>query len=172
MKNKIIIPLILSFFMLLAVTESAGITKIFLNPSTTKNSVGSTLTVDINVENVANFYGWDFTLYYDTRILDVKNVTEGSFMKNLGSTLFNVDTKDNYNSTHGRIWIYSALFAPSTPASGSGTLARIEFNSVRTGKTSIVFSDTEMADVNANKIDHELISGSYEFVSIPKPRFV
>jgi len=170
MNKKIII---ISFVIFLSLTSiifaQDTIAKVFLYPSYAKKTVGSTLTVNVNIANVTKLYGYDFKLYYDNRILKAKNITEGTFLKNQGSTFFRVKEMNNtYNSTHGRIWIYSILLGPVSPASGSGTVAVIDFNSIRAGSTTINLYDTKLVSSSLGKINGNTIGGYYEFTSITK----
>jgi len=168
MNKKIIIFTILVFLSLTSIIFAQDIiAKVFLYPSSAKKIVGSTLSVSVNVANVSNLYGYDFKLYYDTRILDVKNVTEGTFLKSKGSTFFKVkEMKDNYNSTHGRIWMYSTMLSPAKPASGSGTVAIIEFKGVKAGTTAINLYDTKFVNSNSGRINISASGGYYEFSTI------
>ena len=170
MNKKIVI---ISFVIFLSLTSiifaQDMIAKVFLYPSSAKKTVGSALSVSINVANVSNLYGYDFKLYYDTRILDVKNVTEGSFLKSKGLTFFKVkEMKDNYNSTHGRVWMYSTMLSPAAPASGFGTVAIIEFKSVKAGTVAINLYDTKFVNSNSGRINISTLGGYYEFTTLTK----
>ena len=168
MNKKIVI---ISFVIFLSLTSiifaQDMIAKVFLYPSSAKKTVGSALSVSVNVANVSNLYGYDFKLYYDTRILDIKNVTEGTFLKSKGSTFFRVkEMKDNYNSTHGRVWMYSTMLSPAKPASGSGTVAIIEFKGVKAGTATINLYDTKLVNSNSGRINISASGGYYEFTTI------
>jgi len=172
MNKKIIIFTILIFLSLASMIFAQDIiAKVFLYPSSAKKTVGSTLSVSVNVANVSNLYGYDFKLYYDTRILDVKNVTEGTFLKGKGSTFFKVkEMKDNYNSTHGRVWLYSTMLSPAKPASGSGTVAIIEFKGVKAGTATINLYDTKLVNSNSGRINISASGGYYEFTALSTPK--
>jgi len=168
MNKKIVIISFVIFLSLTSIIFAQDIiAKVFLYPSSAKKIVGSVLSVNVNVANVSNLYGYDFKLYYDTRILDINNVTEGSFLKGKGSTFFKVkEMRDNYNSTHGRIWFYSTMLSPAPPASGSGTVAIIEFKGVKAGTATINLYDTKLVNSNSGKIDNNIAGGYYEFNTI------
>lgn len=170
-RRKILVTSLIVFFSLATlILAASNITSLFLYPSYAKKTVGSTLTVNVNAANVSNLYGYDFKLYYDTRVLDIKKATEGTFLKSNGPTFFKIkEMNDNYNSTHGRVWFYSTLLAPSKPAVGSGTVATLEFKSVRAGTAVINLYDAKLVDSNSGKIDSTLTGGYYEFTALKTP---
>ena len=60
--------------------------------------VNETFTVYINVTEVADLYGWQMDLYYDSSILNGASVTEGPFLRSAGETYFNFSINNHYNS--------------------------------------------------------------------------
>lgn len=57
---------------------SALVTTLYVDP--TSQTVSASFTIDINVTNVSDLYGWEFKLNYSTAILTATSVIEGSFL--------------------------------------------------------------------------------------------
>jgi hypothetical protein len=118
-------------------------------------------TIDINVRNVVNLYSWEFKLYYSNEILNATSAIEGPFLKSSGSTSFQIkEFNDNFNATHGLVWIACALLAPP-PVSGNGTLATISFHVEALGESALDLSDTMLSDPWEVPIPHEVIDGYF-----------
>jgi len=164
--KKNIIASILIFASILSIKNIVSLdnTKIYVNPSNGSYNVGSTFSVNVDVANANKLSAWDFKLYYDTKLLDVVNTaTEGTFLSKVGTTFYGVkEIKDNYNATHGRIWAY-AVSMNQDGASGSGTLAKINFKVIDQGTGNIILSETKLSDNSVNKISHTTGNGKYDF---------
>jgi hypothetical protein len=118
------------------------------------------LTVNATVFDVSDLAGWGFKLYWLRDKLNGTSILEGPFMKQAGSTYFNiVNFTDNYNSTHGLAWVTSVLLGPGPGAYGSGAVASISFKAKNIGSTGLWLSDTMLVDSAAKKIPHTTISG-------------
>jgi hypothetical protein len=120
------------------------------------------LTVNITVVDVSDLAGWGFKLYWLSDELNATSIVEGPFLKQAGSTYFNVlNFTDNYNSTHGLAWVQAVLLGPGPGAYGNGTLASISFQAENTGSTGLWLSETSLVDStpDANQIPHTDASG-------------
>lgn len=91
------------------------------------------LTVEIFIQNVADLYGFEFKLGYDTAILDGIDARPGSF---LHEPIF--VAKSEINEAGGYVWLAASSLAPAPVASGSGLLATITFKV--TGRGLCIFS--------------------------------
>ncbi len=117
----------------------------FVDPASLTDP-SSPFTVDINVSNVEDLYGWEFKLYYNSTILSNSSVTEGAFLSSAGSTFFNVlNNTDTYNATHGRFWVSCTLLGHTAGKTGNGTLATITFTvDGNAGTTPLALDDTKL----------------------------
>jgi hypothetical protein len=113
-------------------------------PSLTDPS--SPFTVNINISNVDDLYGWEFKLYYNSTILSNSTVVEETFLSSAGSTQFFVlNNTDTYNATHGRFWVTCTRLGNVAGVSGSGTLANITFTvDGQGGTTPLTLADTKL----------------------------
>ena len=107
-------------------------------PEVTVPSVGQRFTLNITIADVADLYGYEVKVYYNSTQLDALwNVLPSDhFMRPLaGGTFFVVkNSSDNaYNATHKFAWFGGSLLAPELPRAGSGTLFQIVFNATAKG---------------------------------------
>lgn len=107
---------------------------------------GQTFIVDINITDVTDLFGYEIKLWYANDVLQAISVERPS-----GHLLEPQDPisqfspkweiKNDFNATHGRIWLSFTLLAPETGRTGSGILARITFNGTDVGTTSLVLNN-------------------------------
>lgn len=77
------------------------------------------LKVNVTVTDVTDLYGWQFSLYYDSTLLNGTGVSEGPLLKSGGNTkFFNFFFGDNYNSTHGLVTAGCSLLGKIPGVSG------------------------------------------------------
>ena len=104
--------------------------------------VGSTVTYNIAIDDIADLYAYQFSINYDARYLRALNVTEGAFLGTAGSTVSGVLGMDT-----GLIdFVYGSLLGPTPGASGSGLLASITFEAIGAGTSALSFADAIFLD--------------------------
>jgi hypothetical protein len=104
--------------------------------------VGSTVTYNIAIDDIADLYSYQFSINYDARYLRALNVTEGAFLGTAGSTVSGVLGMDT-----GFIdFVYGSLLGPIPGASGSGLLASITFEAIGAGTSALSFADAIFLD--------------------------
>jgi len=167
--------------------EASPITKVYIDPTPKIASFGETFEIKVKISGAAKLGGFDFCLAYDTTILDGLEVTEGSFLASFGQTyIFKLTLEDDYNATHGRIWVAIALLATPEGATGSGTLATITFKATGLGECVLnlyslkeesspfgtilveVPDKIKLGDNVGNPIDHEVEDGYFGDIMLPR----
>jgi hypothetical protein len=104
--------------------------------------VGSTVTYNIAIDDIADLYAYQLSINYDARYLRALNVTEGAFLGTAGSTVSGVLGMDT-----GLIdFVYGSLLGPTPGASGSGLLASITFEAIGAGTSALSFADVIFLD--------------------------
>jgi len=127
----------------------------------------SNFTVNIYIDNVVNLGSWEFRLYYKNNILNVTHVDFGSFLESAGATFqLTKQLTDNYNATHGIVWLNDTLL--SGGKSGSGVVASINFTVTGTGESYLLLYETVLIDPWGFAIDHETYSGYFNNVFMAK----
>jgi len=101
-------------------------------------SPGGTFTVNVTVAGVSEVYGWQVNITFNPQILNVENVSEGSFLKQANKTVF-MKTIDN---TDGYVLLASTFYpVPEHGVSGSGLLAQVTFTVKGSGSSSLHFEE-------------------------------
>jgi len=121
--------------------------EIYVDPPTSTAAPTETFAVDINVVNImadASLYGWEFTIGFNTTILDAIGVVEGSFLKDTGYSTFFSKKIDNTAGTVKALVTITQFPYPPQGAVGAGTLCNITFQVKDIGNTTLHFEDTEL----------------------------
>ncbi len=108
--------------------------------------MGQLFTVDINITDVTDLYAYEIRMWYSNIVINATNATRpsGHFLEPVdpfNQYVAKWEIKNDYNSTHGRIWLGFSLLAPETARSGGGMLARITFKGLSKGLTSIILNN-------------------------------
>jgi len=123
-----------------------------------------TITVRVNITDVVRLYGWEFKLYYNNTLLTFQSYTVAGHFLEQGGTTFQIDkSNNNYNSTHGLVWLADTLLGAPSGVSGSGALVTLTFNATGKGKAYLIFEDLlptmdgkniKLGDKSANPIQN------------------
>ncbi len=155
---------------------SAQDTVVYIDPKFhTAPEIGATFTINVSIANVTNLYAYQFMLWYNTTMLDgVKaELPPNHFLTpSQPNKIFVMDEiNDNYNATHGFVWILATLINPETPKNGSGVLATITFNATTLDGPSPLklhypgfIYPVKLSDSDANPIACTAVDGTVEVV--------
>jgi hypothetical protein len=66
-------------FMFIHSVSASPVTTMYVDPAS--QSVSSSFSININLSDVEDFYGWEFRLNYSNSIITATSVTEGPFLK-------------------------------------------------------------------------------------------
>ncbi len=116
-----------------------------LTPSSTSVGVGDTFSIDVNVSDVDDLYGFQFDFNFDQSLLSPLGVTEGSFLSQgvSGST----DFLAGFDNGTGTIEFTLGFLLGAVPGvSGSGTLATLAFVATAPGNTDFSLSGLILLD--------------------------
>ena len=138
--------------------KPTGTEAVFVNPATSHALVGQNITVNIDVSNVTDLYGWEFKLGWNNTILNLLNVTEGTFLRNNGATFFTSKT----NSTDPHIIVDCTRLVSLPEANGNGTLATITFQILQPGDCDLNLYDTTLVNSFEQTLDHTTSGGHFE----------
>ena len=141
-----------SYFLL---QKSNPSTNVFIYPNRVHGEVGENFTVYVNVSNVVDLYGWEFKLSWNTSMLNLINVSEGTFLKNYGKkTFMNKEVKENY------VYVYCTLMGNVSGANGNGMLASLKFHINHPGNSMLQLYDVILLNSDEEKINCVVKSGS------------
>ncbi len=159
----LVLPFIIAF--LFTGLVSASGTKLLLDPPNIvdgASTAGSNLTLTLAVTDVIDLFAYEVQIYYNNTVLNATQATRpvGNLLElriNQGNQFIpKWEIKNDFNATHGRIWLSLTLLSPEIARSGSGSLARITFQILSIGDTAIKLEETKLADKSANAITHEI----------------
>src|SRR4030042_3862233 len=126
----------------------AQITNVAILPATiTIPSVGAEESADLNITDVTNLYAYEIMIWFDKFVVNATNVTRpaGHFMEPQidpgNQFVLAWQINNNFNATHGRIYLGFTLLNPEVARNGSGILARIFFKGLTINSTTIVLND-------------------------------
>ena len=142
-------------------------THVYVSPLFVNTTVGTVFTVDVKIAYIEDLYGYEFVLYYNRTVLECRNITlpPDHFLKPQNPTLLlivKLEFDNQYNATHGRIWVAIALLNPEMPKSGSGILVTLNFKGISLGESSLDLARTLFANSNAQPITHIALDGYVE----------
>jgi len=146
-----------------------GSAHVYIMPSSTKITLGVPFSIDVMISNVADLYGFEIKLGYNTTILNAINASEGSFLKQAGET-WNIT---EINDAGGYVKFAVSRLSVENGVNGSGTLFTLTFNSSlsATGTTSIAFNTVKLSNPQSQPISHTFLGGSVEVVEIDTKSF-
>lgn len=164
MKRKRIIWIpILTIMMMSAifvnVATAPAATKIYIDPPKSSVAPNETFSININVADVTGLSSWEIKLGFDPGFLKSVGVFEEHFLSDVGMTYFVSSPEVNY------IIVGCMLLEPVT-ASGSGTLATIQFLVQGEGKCVLALYDTKLLDIDLVEILHSVEDGYFSNVMV------
>jgi len=148
---------IVAYKTIVAVNTSSSTATIYVDPQTSTGTAGQNFTVNINISDVNDLYGWEFKLGWNATILDAVDVREGSFLKDGGDTFF----YPKINHTEGYALVDCTLLGTIPGVSGNGTLATIDFHVKDRGECILDLYDTILVNSAEQSIEHTVIDGYY-----------
>jgi hypothetical protein len=134
-----------------------------VSPVSSSVSVGKSLTLDVNISNVTNLYGFQFDLSFAPGTLSAVSIVEGSFLASVGATLYIPGTIDNVGGTITST--ADTLLGPGSGVNGTGTLAVLTLTGLAPGNSSIDLSNLTLLNSNLSPISASLQNGSVRVAS-------
>jgi len=142
---------------------SAATTRLYIDPDSIIDESmvpGTSFNLTIKVSDVVNLYAYEYKIYYDRTILNCTKAARpaGHFLEpqiDPGSQFIpKWEIKNDFNATHGRIWLSFTLLAPEAARTGSGILTIVTFRVQGLGATLLPMRDTKLADNGGIGITH------------------
>ena len=138
-------------------------------PVTASGAVGDILSVDLYVENVADLYGADVRLSFDTSIAQVVDADAGASgvqVQPLSAFLVpDFVIRKTADNSAGTIWYAVTQLNPHDAVSGSGPLARVSFQALKAGSFTMPFTYHKLAQRDGSEIPATTQSCTINFTS-------
>jgi Cohesin domain/PEP-CTERM motif len=129
-----------------------------VQPGSSSIIAGSSETLDINVTNVTNLFGFQFDLSFGPGILSAVSITEGSFLPGGGPTFFLPGDIDNGAGTIA--FTADTLLGPVPSVNGSGTLAVLTVTGLGKGTSAISLSNVFLLDSSLDLIPSNILNAN------------
>jgi adhesin HecA-like repeat protein len=155
---RLMIALSISVFSVLGSVASAQVATLSLDETTQTTSTGTVVTVDVDIANVSNLYGYQFDLTFNPSILQAVSSSEGSFLASGGSTFFINGSNDNVGGTVSATG--DTLLSAVNGVNGSGELAVFTFDAIGNGTSALAIQNETLLDSNFNVISDVTTGGS------------
>jgi hypothetical protein len=135
--------LLISSFVFFASNVSYGMypPTLYVDPTPVTVKVCNPFTVNVNIADVSDLIGWRFNITFDPTLIDFLSVVEGPFLNSAGHTMF--------YAINGTGWVFALCALMSFPptASGSGTLAYVNFHCKGPGTSPLHFEPSPQTDL-------------------------
>lgn len=99
---------------------------------------GSLFTLVLDSQRLQDFHSATFTVEFDPKVLQLKEVRQGSLLAASGKN-FGLESKPN--NTDGEVQITIKLPAGEAGVSANGSLAVLQFEAVGAGNTNVLVAD-------------------------------
>ena len=167
-KTTFFLLMLLTLFLTSSLAFAQGSAQVYLQPADTTAGV---LTVDVIAENVTDLYGAEFHLKYDPAVLSVQDLDAGQNGVQIETgTLLPADqgfvVANKVEEAESTITFAMTLLNPAPPVSGKGPLARVRFNVLQNGLTTINVEHAKLVAANLQTIPSQTTPLTIE-VSLP-----
>jgi hypothetical protein len=170
MKKLLLFPSGLILMVLLISIPSYSGT-VAINPPVSTVFTGQTFFVDVNAtlsSSDPDLYGFQFDIGFDPTILRAIGVTEGSFLTGGGTTFWIDPSIDNVGGNIS--CIADTLLGSIAGATGSGVLARLEFQALAAGASPLNILNGQFSNSLLSPVNMTYQGGSVDVQTpVPEP---
>ena len=139
-KKKLALSFLVWLMVFIAARPAGATTaRLTLEPSQVEDvATGTTFSVNVNIADVSELYGWQVNMTFNPQVLNVESVVEGPFLSQQNETVF-IKKIENSGGFLGASAIFNVPY-PEHGASGSGLLCTITFVVMSGGSSAIKFN--------------------------------
>lgn len=126
---------------------------IYVDPATRNVQKGEEFTIDINIDNVTNLYGYEIYLSFNNSVLNATAIDYRNFL--------NEPTLILHQEVNNTVRLTVMSLQPATPKNGSSPppLATVHFKSIEIGTPPLNLSKTKLSDNQGHEIPHQTSDG-------------
>lgn len=144
------------------ILSSPPSTALVVEPQSVQGTTGQDFTVNVSISNVADLYGWQIELSWNSSLLNVTNVIEGPMLKSSGNSTFFSPVVNNAAGNLSALCTRLLTFGSNvTGVSGHGTLMTVQFEVIGSGACDLNLYGTQLLDSNSRVISHTVQSGHF-----------
>lgn len=140
--------------------SSTPMPEISLDPSFLVVEKGEKFNINISINPAdAPISAAQFTLLFESSVMNIKEVSEGNFLKQGGAkTNFDPGTQGNKRGALINVW--GLIITPGANVTANGTLAKITMVANNSGTSNLNFSDVIISSPGAKSIRIKIKNGS------------
>jgi hypothetical protein len=127
-----------------------------VSPSAKSVSNGETFTLDVEIKDAYDLFGFQFNVEYDENVLEFKSPGLGPFLKKDGRSTFCVDYN---NETAGIVRNIACTRLGRGSLDGDGVLEILTFKAIGTGTSPVTLTNVKLANPKAEKLDSIVSNG-------------
>jgi hypothetical protein len=124
-----------------------------------QNQIGGTFQVGINVTNVNNLWQWAMSIQWNPQVLNLTGITEGSFLKSVGSTIYTSQITNSTAIKSGFLPQVACDLLSAYGANGSGVLADLTFVALAPGTSNITVNILALTTYSQAQISSQVANG-------------
>lgn len=164
----IILASLLSGALVKLSSSNENVTFLYFAPETIDVNLGESFIINVNVKNVKDLNKWELGLSWDSNIIELDSfngvaVEEGPFLKTAGATKFEVSS---YTKGSGVLQRVSCYLIQAKGVSGEGTLFKVRFKAISSGKTNLIIRNSKLYDYVFRSILHTVSLGQVSVISV------
>lgn len=160
--------------------EANNETLVRCNPATVAGIMGQPLAVELYVDNVVDLWAADVSLSFDTtmvRVIDADQNPNNGVQIEILDDFLSPDflLRQNADNETGTIrYAATQVASPnpgegSRPVSGSGALARVTFQPLQAGTSTMPFTDIEIVRRTGAEIEATAVDCQITFIAVDDP---
>ena len=150
---------------LLCVGAHAGAAPILsIDTGSGSAQLGATVDFTIGIADVADLYGYQFTLNYDARYLRLLGGAEGGFLATGGNTYGDLGDASQAGTIS---YVFNSLISAVPGVSGSGALATFSFETIGVGSAALSFADVIFLDSDLEDIALGVQNAQFTVLDVP-----
>jgi hypothetical protein len=147
-----------AFTMSGAAVAQAPTAHVYLDPVDQTIDMNATTTVDVWLQDVADFYGVEFTLGYDQAVVEALSVQESPLFGTYPDEYQVIEATVGGGQVNFALTLLRAPKAP--PISGTFHLATIEFRGIGQGTSPLTWPEIKLSDSYGNPIPFTSAGGT------------
>ena len=135
--------------------------QISIQPQLQKFTISETAMIEVKISNVSNVGAFEFTLRYDTKVVQVSRASDvilGDFLSSTGRMI--AVAGSNINNEHGAFSYGAYSYGEDDGPSGEGILVQIPLKAVGFGHTALELAAVQVTDTDGNLIPVSTVNGS------------
>lgn len=117
------------------------------DPPSSAVNPGATFVLNVIVDNVVDLGAFEFTVAFDSGVVQVQGVTLGPFLGSTGRTTAQLGP--NIDNSAGSFIFGGFSFGTVGGPNGTGTVAQVTLRAVGAGSTALTFSAAQLTDTQA-----------------------